>query len=224
MITAKPKFTQLSTLLFSDKKLLFSAAVLVIFYAVGLWGLLFSGDPEYYQNLTPMNLLLTAFLLFLNHKNFNPSFWLFGLLTFTAGFLAEVLGVHTGLLFGNYAYGKALGFKLWNVPLLIGLNWVILVYCIGSFTHRKFQNKLVAALAATALMVALDYLIEPVAMQYDFWSWQNNTVPLKNYLGWFGLAFLLQLFFQLSGTNKNNPLAGWVFAVMATFFLVLNMY
>lgn len=224
MITAKPNQNQTFPVLFTNKKLLFSAAVLVIFHAVGLWGLLLSGDAVYYQNLTPMNLLLTAFLLFLNHKNFDVSFWLFAALTFAAGFLAEVAGVHTGLLFGNYQYGEALGFKLWNVPLLIGLNWIILVYSIGSVMRQWLPKPLAAALVATVLMVALDFFIEPVAMRFDFWSWQNNQIPAHNFAGWFGLALLLQLYFQYARVNKENPSAAWVLIVQATFFIVLNLF
>src|SRR6478609_3641217 len=102
--------------LFLSKKVAFSAAVLIIFHLVGIWGLVFSGNPIYYQQLTPLNLLLTNLLLFLNHK---------------------------GLLFGEYAYGAGLGLKLWNVPLLIGLNWVMLVYCAGAVARNWFKNYLV---------------------------------------------------------------------------------
>jgi putative membrane protein len=42
-----------------------------------------------------------------------------------------MLGVHTGILFGNYKYGNALGLKLNDVPILIGINWFIVVYACG---------------------------------------------------------------------------------------------
>jgi uncharacterized membrane protein len=218
--TMVPNFT---SRLFRQKKLLFSAAVLVIFHCVGFWGLCFSSDPEYYQNLTPLNLLLTAFLLFLNHQNFNKSFWLLAGFTFTIGFLGEVLGVHTGLLFGNYEYGQALGFKLFQVPLLIGLNWVILVYAAGCVARTFLKKPLISVLAAAFFMVGLDYFIEPVAMHFDFWSWQNNAVPVQNYAGWFALALVLQLYFQFSNVTKRNPLAVWVFAVQSLFFIALKL-
>src|SRR5689334_23098853 len=38
---------------------------------------------------------------------------------------AEVIGVATGAIFGAYSYGEVLGFKLLEVPLIIGLNWVV---------------------------------------------------------------------------------------------------
>src|SRR5688572_616881 len=171
MISSEKSNTLSLPRLFTSKKVAFSVAVLVIFHLVGFWGLIFSGNPTYYQNLTPLNLLLTNFLLFANHKHFNKAFFGFVALTFLTGFFAEVIGVHTGLLFGNYAYGEALGFQLWNVPVLIGLNWVLLVYTTGIFARNLFKNAALAAFTGALLMVGLDFFIEPVAMNYDFWSW-----------------------------------------------------
>src|SRR5688572_19150870 len=146
MISAEPINPKLTSRLLTDKKLLFSITVLVIFHAVGFWGLIFSGQPEMYQRLTPLNLLLTNFLLFLNHKKFDAAFFAFVIFTFLAGFLAEVAGVHTGVLFGYYVYGEAIGFKLWTVPLLIGLNWVMLVYSAGITVRNWTKKPLFAAI------------------------------------------------------------------------------
>lgn len=224
MISNENTKTLPSPRLFISKKVAFSAAVLLIFHLVGIWGLVFSGNPTYYQQLTPMNLLLTNLLLFINHKQFNRPFFLFAGTTFLVSFLAEVIGVHTGLLFGEYAYGGALGFKLWNVPLLIGLNWVMLVYCAGAVARKWFKNYLAAALTGATLMTLLDYLIEPVAMQYDFWTWQNHHIPAFNFVCWFGLALLLQLLFQKLEIDRTNPLAPLVLLTQTAFFLVLNLF
>jgi putative membrane protein len=80
------------------------------------------------------------------------------------------------------------------------------------------------ALFAAILMVGLDYFIEPVAMKYDFWHWQNNVVPIQNFVAWFVLAFGLQVYFQKTAVYKNNPLAAWVFGVQAAFFIALNYF
>ncbi|NEM96426.1 carotenoid biosynthesis protein [Pontibacter burrus] len=198
--------------------------VIVIFHAVGFWGLQFSGRPTYFQELTPLNLLLTNVLLFSLHRHWNWPFIAFAVTTVVVGFLAEVLGIHTGLLFGNYNYGAALGLKLWDVPLLIGLNWLLLVYTTGTIVNRLSQNLLIKAAAGAGLMVLYDFFMEPVAMQYDFWSWQNDQIPLSNYLGWLGLAFVLQLFFHRTDTWKQNPLAPWVYVVQLLFFIGLYLF
>ncbi|MEJ8758325.1 carotenoid biosynthesis protein [Pontibacter sp. H259] len=200
-----------------------SLAILVIFHAVGFWGLQFSGRPMYFQELTPLNLILTNILLFSLHRHWNMQFILFAVVVMLAGFFAEVIGVHTGLLFGNYQYGEALGLKLWEVPLLIGVNWLLLVYSTGTIAASLQTKKWVKALVGTALMVLLDYFMEPVAMHYDFWHWQNNEVPLTNYIGWFGLAFLLQLYFHLTAVYKQNPIAPIVYLVQFLFFISLYL-
>jgi uncharacterized membrane protein len=197
--------------------------VLVIFHIVGFWGLMFSGRPMYFQELTPLNLLLTNALLFSLHRNWNMQFILFAVLVTIAGFMAEVIGIHTGLLFGQYNYGGALGFKLWDVPLLIGLNWLMLVYSTGTIVSKLKVNLLVRALAGAALMVLLDFFMEPVAMQFDFWDWQGGVIPMSNYIGWLGLAFLLHLYFQYIAVYRQNPLAPFVYLVQLLFFIGLYL-
>ncbi|RIJ37583.1 carotenoid biosynthesis protein [Pontibacter oryzae] len=196
-----------------------AVAVLVIFHAVGFWGMLFSGKPEYFQRLTPMNLILTNILLFAFHRRWNVAFILFAALVFAAGFLSEVLGVHTGLLFGDYAYGASLGPKVWDVPLLIGLNWLMLVYTTGHISNHTKLPWPAKALIGASLMVVLDVFIEPVAMQFDFWSWQGNHIPLSNFVGWFLVALGLQVYFQMAPFYKSNRLAPTVYLIQLLFFI-----
>ncbi|WP_238395707.1 carotenoid biosynthesis protein [Pontibacter pudoricolor] len=195
--------------------------VLVIFHGVGFWGLMFSGRPMHFQELTPLNLLLTNILLFSLHRNWNTPFILFAVIITIAGFMAEVVGVHTGLLFGQYSYGATLGTKLWDVPLLIGLNWLMLVYSTGTIVSKLKVNLFVKALTGAALMLLLDFFMEPVAMQFDFWDWKGNTIPLSNYAGWLGLAFLMHLYFQVAAIYRQNPLAPFVYLVQLLFFIGL---
>lgn len=206
---------------YSKYALPLAVAVLVIFHAVGFWGLVFSGEPAYFQRLTPMNLLLTNALLFSFHRRWNAPFILFAVVVFAVGFLAEAVGIHTGLLFGNYSYGNALGFKVWEVPLLIGLNWLMLVYVTGHISNYTSLPWVAKAILGALLMVLLDYFIEPVATQYDFWSWRGEQIPLSNFAGWFILAFLLQLYFQRAAIFKCNLLAPYVYLVQLLFFIGL---
>ncbi len=195
--------------------------ILVVFHAVGFWGLRFSGKPEYFQQLTPMNLLLTNTLLFAFHRRWNAAFILFAAVVFAVGFFSEVLGVHTGLLFGNYSYGAALGTKVWEVPLLIGLNWLMLVYTTGHISNLTRLPWVLKAILGAILMVLLDFFIEPVASRFDFWSWQGGNIPLSNFVGWFFVALLLQVYFQLAPIYKQNRIANWVYLVQLLFFIGL---
>ncbi|WP_187263481.1 carotenoid biosynthesis protein [Pontibacter beigongshangensis] len=204
-------------------KLPLAVAVLVIFHAVGFWGLGLSGRSTYFQSLTPLNLLLTNTLLFSFHRGWSSWFLLFAGVVFAVGFLAEVFGVHTGLLFGHYSYGSTLGTKLWEVPLLIGLNWLMLVYATGTMANRLPVHWLLKVVAGAALLVLLDIFIEPVAITYDFWSWHQGVIPLSNFIGWFGLSLLLQIWFQRVPFCKQNRLAAYVYIVQLLFFVALNL-
>ena len=63
------------------------------------------------------------------------------ILIFWTGILVEFLGVNYGLLFGEYSYGKNLGPKLFGVPFLIGMNWVILTTISGSISNYITKGK-----------------------------------------------------------------------------------
>ena len=199
-------------------------AVLVIFHMVGFWGLQFSGYPEKYQALTPLNLLLTVALLFCFHKDWDKTFIVFIITVIVAGYLAELIGIHTGLLFGDYVYGNALGIKLWQVPLIIGLNWLLLVYVTGQIAGYVGGSIWIKSFIGAQLMVLLDLFLEPVAGKFDFWHWEGTVIPMSNYLGWFGLSFLLQYYYHRIPVYKQNPLSVYVYMVQLFFFVCLYMF
>jgi len=60
------------------------------------------------------------------------------------GFLIEVIGVKTGYIFGRYYYGQSLGYHLLSVPLLIGLNWGVLLY--STIQLSNFNNPIIKSL------------------------------------------------------------------------------
>ncbi len=197
--------------------------ILLVLHAVGIWGLLFSGQTESFQRLTPFNLIVSNILLFAFHRDWRPCFIIFVLVCAFFGFFAEVAGIHTGLIFGEYSYGESLGYKVLDVPLLIGLNWLMLVYATGSLFSLARVPLPLRVLGAALLMVALDMLIEPVAIQFDFWSWNGNDIPVSNFIGWFGVALVLQVLFQLMPFGKQNNLAPWLLIIQTLFFLLLNI-
>lgn len=202
----------------------FALAVLIIFHLVGFWGLQFSSNPDFYISLTPLNLVLTSVLLFSFHRKWSKKFILFMVVVALTGFVAEVVGVHTGLLFGSYEYGAALGFKVWQVPVIIGLNWLMLIYATGQIASYAGGSIWIKALVGAQLMVLLDLFLEPVAIRFDFWQWAGNIVPYSNYLGWFGLSFLLQYYYHRISKKKQNPMSVYVYAVQLFFFVCLYMF
>ncbi|HEY0030318.1 MAG TPA: carotenoid biosynthesis protein [Bacteroidia bacterium] len=206
-----------------DKLLFVSTIILVVIHLAGILGIR-SVYHDLFLLLSPLNLMISSFLLFLNHKDFNKHFYLFMLLCFFTGFSVEVAGVYTGQIFGEYSYGNTLGYKLLNVPVIIGLNWLMLVYSVGIICHQVKVNKYIKSLMGAGLLVILDFFIEPVAIKYDFWSWTHNQVPIQNYIAWFITAFLLLLLFNNLKFNKTNRLAKTMYIIQLVFFVLLSVF
>ena len=193
-------------------------------YLAGLIGLQFSFTLPYFQALTPFNLLLSAAILLSFHTDWNRPFFLFCLISYLTGFFVEVAGVASGLIFGQYAYGATLGLKWWNVPLIIGLNWLMLIYCTGVICHNLRTHLVLKAALASGLMVLLDVFIEPVAIAFDFWSWDTPHIPIQNYIAWFVVSFFLHLLFFSLPFRKENPAAKFLYLFQLLFFIILYLF
>lgn len=198
-----------------------SIGVLILFHCVGIGGVLF-GDAEQFLRLTPLNLLLTLLIVLANQIDWSR--WWVLAITYGVGFLIEVIGVNTGFPFGAYVYGPVLGPQLWNTPYLIGVNWLILLYGANAIAKKFSWAPWATALTAAGLMVLLDFLIEPVAIAFDFWSWTEGIPPIENYIGWFGTAALLSMLWQYSRLQLNTGVAFAVYAVELAFFGILNLF
>jgi bisanhydrobacterioruberin hydratase len=195
--------------------------ILLIIYSVGVVGMGFY--PLQFQGLTPLNLALTASLLIYFQENKSPDFWRYLLYVAVAGIAIEVVGVRTGKIFGIYSYGASLGFKAGNVPLIIGLNWFMLVMGSRFISMKLSENTLTASAIGAGLMVALDFLIEQVAPVYDFWLFEGKLAGLQNYIGWFIFSFFLHFLGHNLRIEGKNPLAIFIFALQAAFFALLNL-
>lgn len=197
--------------------------LLLAMHIAGVIGLALPASRALFQWLTPFNLLATAAIIFHFEDKKNSAYLFFIFITFLLGYFIEVAGVHTGVIFGEYSYGATLGIKLFEVPLSIGLNWAILVYATGLLSDKIPIPKILKAMVAALMMVVLDLLIEPVAIAQDFWSWNNHSIPLQNYLAWFLVALGLHLIYQYLQFSKNNPLAIKLLYIQLLFFALLNL-
>ena len=205
----------------SSKALQFAAGFLLVAHVAGITGLTWSLTRPYFQWATPINLVVSALLLLLFHRQWNRAFIFFLVFTYVLGYGIEVIGVHSEVIFGSYQYGRTLGIKVMDVPLVIGVNWFILSYCIGSICAGLSVHPVVKSLLAAILMVLLDFFIEPVAIHFDFWHWKNEVVPLRNFLGWFAVAWIIQIFWVYLPFSKQNHLAAYLLIAQTIFFLIL---
>lgn len=205
-----------------NRKAFISIIVLIIIHTVGVAGFL-TDYQGIFKQATFFHLLITAGILLYNHKNWNRYFLLFMVIAFSVGFLIEVLGVATGVIFGDYEYGPTLGIKIMNVPLIIGVNWLMLVYLVGVMLNRLQANIWLKSIIGGGLLVFLDVFIEPVAMHLDFWSWENQQVPVLNYIAWFVVGSFLVFVFNAVKFKKSNPVAVPMFIIYLSFFIAINL-
>lgn len=212
----------------------------IIFHCIGFFGLKYF-DAGLIARTTPFHLLLMCGLIFYTHKRISVHFLLFFLLCSIGGLVAEMAGVNTGILFGDYAYGNVLGPKLNNVPLIIGINWFIIIYCCA-VTVRMFLEYLTARLGADAIVektrlkvlslivdgailaVIFDVVLEPAAIKLGYWNWADADVPWQNYFSWFCVsAFFLSLF-HVFNINSQNKFAVHLLMIQMIFLLCVEIF
>lgn len=198
-------------------------AVPLVVHAVGAVGLALPQWQGLFLALTPWQLLGAGGLVLAGHRPLAPRFGAWAALAFGLGMAFEVAGVHTGAVFGEYAYGSVLGPQLWGVPWVIGLNWALLAYGCGAWAQARSPRPRVWVPLAAGLMVGLDVAIEPVAIALGFWHWGGGLPPLHNYVGWAAVALLIQLGAAGLGVRYTSPWARPVLAAMALFFVGLAL-
>lgn len=199
--------------------------VILAFHLIGVAGTLFGPTSELTISLTPLNLLLSAGLIFFTHAEPIKPLALFALISFVIGFSFEVVGVATGVIFGEYQYGPTLGWSWMNVPLVIGVNWFILSYCFAEIAGRLPLPFISRSFVGAVFMVLLDFLIEPVAVKLDYWQWTSGTIPIQNFIGWFVIALVIQFIAnRVLGPIRNTLTIYLIISQIIYFSLILIFY
>ena len=211
--------------------------LLVLIHVIGFLGI-HSDYRLFFLSLSPINLLVSACIIFLNEK-IPYRLYLFLYFTFYG---VEWLGVYSGWPFGTYFYAETLGIKVFQIPLIIGVNWLLLMHAsqevitkfLESFSPKIFkeinksqiskntissipQTILKASLVA-ALMLLIDYLIEPHAAELDYWHWFNDVIPLNNYLAWLIISFFCSLILSFTKSPRSS------FSVAFSYLVILIMF
>jgi putative membrane protein len=238
--TGTDTFNNIISVLSNDKKIIsMSIFLAVLFHISGAIGMA-SSYSGWFIKMTPVNLILMTALVLVTAPVKDKSLYWFIALCFTTGIVTEMAGVNTGLLFGDYTYGLAMGQKILGVPYLIGILWFVTVYSAGSVTEWIFVKtrpnmnhdayliifgKIVFAALITTIF---DYALEPAAIALGYWTWYSaNEVPFFNYLCWFFISgFLLTPYFIYRHlSRKVNLFAVALFFIQFVFFVaVVKLY
>jgi putative membrane protein len=148
--------------------------------------------------------------------NYSSIIWFILVAIITFG--VEAYGVYSGLVFGEYQYGSTFGMQLFGVPFVIGWNWIMVILGAMLFVRDEY-NKFVRqrllpflmeqkilteknepwirlfahfdiAILTGIIATLFDVILEPVAINYDYWSWAGGDVPFQNYAAWFSISFI----------------------------------
>ncbi|MGM0581365.1 MAG: carotenoid biosynthesis protein [Bacteroidota bacterium] len=197
--------------------------IITAFYFFGIIGIL-SDSKDWFIEKTAFNLSLSFLILIFYQKKYSLSLLWGFLFCYLIGFSAEYLGVNFGLIFGDYIYPDTLGPQLGEVPIIIGVNWFLITFCVASIIFPLKLNIIVKILLATILTVLIDFMIEPVAMELNFWNWENNEIPIQNYVGWAIISFLIYCFYAIIKIPLENKIALVLLFWQIVFFACLNLF
>ena len=199
--------------------------ILLLFYAVGVAGMIVPASSALFRQLIPWALLLSFVVLGAFHQGrVSAKQLMVFVFIYLAGFVVEAVGVNTGLIFGQYVYGNGLGLKLLGTPLIIGLNWLYMVYSTAAIMNKyKIAHWLRIPIAA-ALMLLYDLVLEQVAPALDMWHWANGQIPLQNYGAWLLMALFFHSIIALLKIKIKNRMASLILACQFVFFGLLCIW
>lgn len=206
---------------FSEKDWFFIRNI-IIFYAIGIIGFSIKYTYSIFIHLTPVVLLMSLALLFYyDRNNITTKKILFYVFIYISSLFVEMYGVNTGILFGDYTYGKGLGIKIIETPILIGINWVLMIYITSSIFTKLKPNFLSQVIIPSSLMIGYDIIMERAAPKIDMWSWANDTIPLQNFLMWGGLAVLFHSIRYILKIEIKNKMATPIFIAQVLLFIFI---
>jgi bisanhydrobacterioruberin hydratase len=224
-----------------QNKVQWATGIALLIHSVGLMGMIWV-DRQWFARMTPLNLLLMFSLIVWTQTGKNILFYIFIALSFVVGMVSEMIGVQSGFLFGNYSYGTILGINFADVPLIIGLNWFVVLYSAIATSHLLMvylshgrmhkdrsstcgQISISLVIGAAFLATFFDWVLEPVAIGLGFWKWEGNGhIPLFNYLSWFFISIILLSIFRLLKIRPDNLFAVHLFLIQLMFFMLLRVF
>jgi putative membrane protein len=205
----------------SKKGIKYLVVILVIFYMVGIIGLSLDLTRELFVQLIPFTILMSNGLLVIFQKPKMVKHLLVFSVILIAGFLVEVVGVSTGIIFGGYSYTNVLGFQLFNTPIILGFNWAMLVYMAYVIVDKLKINEWQKVVLSAVILVIYDLVLEPFAIFYGLWKWDAINPPVQNYIAWFVISILFMFLVRSSKIKITNPVAIPLFLIQFLFFSVL---
>ena len=193
------------------------------FFALGFVGLAIPWTFPFFVMLTPLAVVVAWAMLIMAHER--PIDWRFFSalgIVFALSYAVELLKVHAFFVEDVFFFGDSFGPILLNIPLMIGLCWVALLYICAAVAERLNTNVVVKVLASSGLVVLFDIALELVAHKLDFWYW-TWEIPIWNYVLWFVSAVVMFTIMKLFGVRIENRLATTMYVTLIIFLLLLHV-
>lgn len=194
-------------------------------YFIGAVGFIMPITHDLFVILTPLNLIFSFVVLFYAIRfDLKKWHWIIFILIYILGFGIEVVGVNTGWPFGEYEYGSVLGIKAFNTPLLIGVNWLMLILATHLLVSKYVKNRILIPFLAATLMLVFDFALEPFAIFSGMWLWEMSYVPFDNYFAWWLISLVMHLLFLPLKFTSGFRVGKAVFFSQLIFFLVVILF
>jgi len=193
--------------------------IAILFHLVGFVGIGVLHNTTI-AGTAPWHMLLMFVLLLLAYDKDFINFIKWLPFTLFIGWGSEWLGVHTGMVFGSYAYSSLLGPMWQHVPFIICCNWAIVLCGAISLTFLATENRYVAPVLAASIATAYDWVLEPATLRLGYWHWQGG-IPAYNYVCWWVISLLLAILWQYFKVRPNQ-FAVNLFIVQVLFFALLR--
>ncbi len=143
------------------------------------------------------------------------------------GYLAEVLGVNGGWLFGRYEYSPVLAPNFFAVPLAMICAWFLLIGYVDQLLRSFSLTILWQALFVGSWMTVIDLMLDPVAANaFKFWNWSESGayygIPLRNFVGWFVASVIISGIEQVMYPQRiaQNPWAQIIGASIIAMYAI----
>lgn len=207
-----------------SKRIKYRAFLIAAIFIVGIIGHLISSISYLMIVMTPLILFIVGVLVIYTDSGQNPGILIRVFIIFISTLILEIIGIKTGLVFGEYSYTEVLGPAVLGTPLVIGLNWTVLILGANGIGRKIVKNHYLSSFFAAIILVLFDYIMEPVAIKLNYWQWQDSIIPLQNYAAWFVISFGFSFFISKVERQTDFLLASFTFMSELIFFLSLLVF
>ncbi|MFN0311614.1 MULTISPECIES: carotenoid biosynthesis protein [Kurthia] len=200
----------------------------LVWFTIGCILVGFSLIPPWLEWANSVFLILAGLIAvrYAMHAFGNGKGLLISIFIWIVTFSVEGLSAYFNIFFGNYDYTDRFPPLLFGVPIGIGFAWIVMVMAGHALTIR-LKHRFSRAFFAALYVVLLDLILDPVAfVAKQYWIWEDNSayygIPASNFIGWFVVAFILQLL--LPRTRKNEPSVNMIKQMRIVFWTIVILF